>query len=241
MNSKYKYLIIILIVISFLIWKIIEGKRNYDYQFSCGVSPTLINDIQEDSLGVQLVLNTPYKWNKDILRVFFMDTKDDELKTNTIQIANTWSKYSNIQFELSSSIYRSDIRVSFFEKYGYASALGIQAKEGVFMGNSTLWLQNLHERSSSEFKRVVLHEFGHAIGLEHELQSPGSNIEWDSTKVYKYYNEVCKWDSIKVSKNIFTKIDTEDYSKFDSKSIMIYAVPDSLTKNHKAIPWPSGL
>jgi hypothetical protein len=33
--------------------------------------------------------------------------------------------------------------------------------------------------------RVVLHEFGHVLGLQHETGNPASTIEWDRPAVYK--------------------------------------------------------
>ncbi len=224
-----------------MVWRIVNDREKNTYQFPCGVAPTSLNKIDIDSLGVQLVLNTPYKWGKNKLLVYFVDVEDEDLMDKTVKTANTWSRYSNIKFELTSSIYESDLRVSFLAKKGYASALGIEAEEYKFLGKPTIYLQNLHKRTDTEFKRVVLHEFGHAIGLEHELQNPEAIIKWDSSKVYKYYEKIYEWDSVKVNKNIFKKIITDDYSKFDSKSIMIYAVPDSLTKNGVSIPWPREL
>lgn len=238
----YVSVLSIFFILSFyIIRNHIEKKRDYTFQFPCGVAPNLLNDIRLDSLGVELVFDAPYKWNKETLRVFFVDIKDENLKEKTLKIANKWSRYSNIKFELSKSIFRSEIRVSFYAKNGYSSAVGNQAKDKSYLRKPTLSLQNLQKQSDAEFKRVVLHEFGHAIGLQHELQSPASTIDWDSIKVYDYYLKVYKWDKAMVNHNILTKINTEDYTDFDSKSIMIYAIPDSLTKNHTAIPWPSDL
>ena len=40
------------------------------------------------------------------------------------------------------------------------------------------------ETTDDEYRRVVLHEFGHALGLAHEHQSPGVAIPWNEQKVY---------------------------------------------------------
>ena len=39
-----------------------------------------------------------------------------------------------------------------------------------------------------EYDRVVLHEFGHALGAIHEHQSPHGGIPWDRAKVIAYYS-----------------------------------------------------
>ena len=38
-----------------------------------------------------------------------------------------------------------------------------------------------------EYMRVVLHEFGHALGLIHERQNPSGGIQWNKPVVYRYY------------------------------------------------------
>ncbi|HEY9702834.1 MAG TPA: M12 family metallopeptidase [Allocoleopsis sp.] len=218
--------------------------RKPDSDFSemrtCGVPFTKINRYQLDT-SLELVFNPPYKWKKNELDVFFTDVYDYELIQKTLGLANEWAKYSNIKFKLSTDRWTSDIRVSFREERGYLSAIGNTAKDPYYTGKATLWLHNLDNKTEEEFRRVVLHEFGHAIGLEHELQSPASTIQWDTLQVYRYYDSVYKWEKEKVDSNIFQPIQTGAFTKFDPKSIMIYAVPAILTKNKIAIPWPENL
>jgi hypothetical protein len=47
------------------------------------------------------------------------------------------------------------------------------------------WL--LANTPDQEYSRVVLHEFGHALGAIHEHQHPAAGIPWDKPKVYEYY------------------------------------------------------
>src|SRR5438445_521773 len=37
-----------------------------------------------------------------------------------------------------------------------------------------------------EYRRTVLHEFGHALGAIHEHQSPGGEIKWNKDVVYAW-------------------------------------------------------
>lgn len=85
----------------------------------------------------------------------------------------------------------------------------------------------------AEFARVILHEFGHVFGLAHEHQSPSANIPWDVEKVYQYYESTQGWSRETVDANIFAKYSSTEtnYTAFDPKSIMLYAVPSSLTTN----------
>ena len=39
------------------------------------------------------------------------------------------------------------------------------------------------DSDDDELRRVVLHEFGHALGLIHEHQNPEGGIEWNEPAV----------------------------------------------------------
>jgi len=214
-------------------------KHEAESQFPCGVSPHLLNPLTKDT--TQFVFYLPYKWEKETLRVYFIDISSDSLKATTLAIANTWSKFGRIRFELAPSIVESDIRVSFREPNGYLSVIGNLAESAEYYRSATLWLQDLDKCPAKEFNRVVLHEFGHSLAIAHELQSPAARIDWDTSAVYEFYKCKYDWDREKVRENLFTKINTNEFTVFDEKSIMIYAVPGFLTHNTVSIPWPDGL
>ena len=75
---------------------------------------------------------------------------------------------------------------------------------------------------------TILHEFGHAIGMQHEHQSPNSDIKWNKPKVYAFYSQMSKNS---VDSNVFNKFDADTYnsSDFDPLSIMLYFYPPELT------------
>lgn len=80
--------------------------------------------------------------------------------------------------------------------------------------------------NDAELKRVVTHEFGHALGLLHEQSFPGA-IKWKKTdSVYNYYKESQGWDRDKVDFNVF-EVSNQFYTNgtnYDPKSIMHYTV-----------------
>ena len=243
-NNKYFGISIVVVVITtiHLCSTNFIDKKNDDYQFPCGVAPSQINSFSIDTSNKKrLVFNPPFRWKKNILKVHFTDINNFDLKEKTLNLANEWSKSAKIKFILSADISESDIRVSFKESRGYMSAIGNSANRKSYDGKATLWLQDLDTRTNNEFRRVVLHEFGHAIGLEHELQSPNSNIQWDTAKVYTYYKSTYDWSPQMVNDFVLKKINTGEYTRFDTNSIMIYAVPAFLTKNHQEISWPENL
>jgi len=83
--------------------------------------------------------------------------------------------------------------------------------------------------------RIVMHVFGHAIGLVHEHRNEEGGIPWDRLAVCDYYKKTFEWSEDEVKKHIFDYYE-RDLSQFSSSvkggSIMRFEVPDSLTTKH---------
>jgi hypothetical protein len=91
---------------------------------------------------------------------------------------------------------------------------------------------NLVPPAPAEFRRVVLHEFGHALGFQHEHQHP-TNIcetEFNWPAVYKYLaGSPNYWDEETIKHNMrAVPYHAGDVTiDFDRKSIMLYSFPSS--------------
>lgn len=189
-----------------------------------------------------------------VLKVSFMNGSDFQ-QNKVREYASVWSRVSEsswdgkkdknkIQFNFvpyePSGASAADIRI-YFEDGGSSSYVGSECLD-VPKNEPTMFFGWVNEQESEEsIRQVILHEFGHALGLVHEHQHPEVSISWDSAKVYRYYHDTQKppWTKEQVDFNIFYRYDknTINYTRYDSTSIMHYAIPRFLTKNHKGTPW----
>jgi hypothetical protein len=86
--------------------------------------------------------------------------------------------------------------------------------------------------TDDEFRRVILHEFGHALGLIHEHMRPDSPVIWKEKAVFDYYHKLAGWDENTVRYQVIDPYNQNviDKTPFDPKSIMMYPFPAGLAK-----------
>ena len=160
------------------------------------------------------------------------------VKERLIGHANRWMDYANIVFDFKDRNKAGDIRIAFHDdgswsEMGTAALSAPKNKPTMNVG----WL--MPRLDDEEYSRVVLHEFGHALGCIHEHERPDNGIPWDKSKVYEYYAESDGWSPEEVDSQVFSYYDRDliRASKVDRKSIMMYAVPNELTKGNYQIGW----
>jgi len=154
--------------------------------------------------------------------------------------AKEWERYANIKLEYVMDIRNAVIKIGFVAGAGSYSQIG---REALVTQANTLtmnfgWLATLTDESL--IRRVVLHEFGHALGFIHEHLSPAAAIPWDKEKVYAFYAlPPDNWDRATVDNNIFTKyaLTSTNYSTYDRLSIMHYPIPAELTTDGSSSPF----
>jgi hypothetical protein len=96
------------------------------------------------------------------------------------------------------------------------------------------WLDETTD--DTEWRRVVVHEFGHALGCIHEHQSPNEHLNWDRDAVYRYFSRPPNnWSKEEIDQNILEKYSPEGITAtlFDPDSIMLYMFPPELLLDHK--------
>lgn len=188
---------------------------------------------QHQSLN-ELALQIKYIWSQGkILNIFFLDGSEI-LHNKVLEIIKDWSDCCNLSFVKTLDRNNSDIRVS-FDGFGYYSCIGTSALS-IPRDKPTLNLQtnNGIDINGDEFKRLTLHEFGHALGLVHEHQRPDTQIEWNTMFVNNYFKTSYNWTDEMIKRNLYDVYDKNEVNSsdvVDPLSIMAYSVPKEFIKN----------
>lgn len=173
------------------------------------------------------------KWKENrILNVCFLNgTKNQKEKVK--QYAQKWSECCSVSFNFTATKSESEIRISFIADSGSWSYIGTDnlsiPKNEVTMNFG--WLRD--DSAENEWERVVVHEFGHALGAIHEHQNPEGGIQWNTKAVYAYFaGPPNNWSKEEVDLNILSKYSSDQLnaSKYDKDSIMLYSFDGALIK-----------
>lgn len=178
------------------------------------------------------------KWpNASTLKCRFLDGSPAQRK-KVEEKAHLWEEFANVTLKF---VKTSDeqIRISFQADPGSWSALGTDALVRAYFPKHqpTMnfgWLRE--DTPDEECERVVVHEFGHALGAIHEHQSPKVSLKWNTAEVYRRFSgPPNNWSKEEIDHNILRRYERNqtNASKFDPKSIMLYAFPGSLFTDGK--------
>jgi serralysin len=173
------------------------------------------------------------RWtNRSELDVTFID--GTALQQNRVErFAPLWSASCSIKFKFRKGA-DGAIRISFAHGLIAFSAIGNDALT-IAAPQPTMNLAQVTDNLSDDKARgLVLHEFGHALGLLHEHQSPETGISWNRAAAYDFFAAKPYYLSPEdVDRQIFKVYQTSEtqYTHFDASSIMIYPIPAFLTTN----------
>jgi Bacterial pre-peptidase C-terminal domain/Astacin (Peptidase family M12A) len=139
------------------------------------------------------------------------------------QHAPEWCQHANLRFEFVTGP-SATIRVSFDADDGAWSYIGTDNLD-IPVHAATLnlgWLD----------RSVILHEFGHMIGMAHEHQNPAGGIEWNEPAVIEDLSGPPNfWPVDVIRHNVLDKYKFDQIvgTDFDRESIMLYAFPGTWT------------
>ena len=205
------------------VWKKIEEIRSLR-RFLANAS-NRSNDAE-----LEAVVQRELTWPDSTVRVCFLDG-GPEARDHVAEVAQRWDESTALKLDFGPPGSRTscgagepaNVRVSFVG-LGYWSFVGIEANK-IDAKQQTLNLQGMDKSSFTvEDDGVILHEFGHAIGFEHEHQSPVSvcekEFDWD------YLYKAMGWSKQKVDQNMrqlspSSKLLT---TTFDPSSVMLYSL-----------------
>ncbi len=171
------------------------------------------------------------------LRVHFLDG-EPSIQERLEPFAHQWSEHANIKFDFVNDP-DAEIRISFAQR-GSWSYIGTDALS-IPKGQPTMnfgWLKR--STTNDEYSRVVIHEFGHALGCIHEHQNPATNVPWNKEAVYEYYaGPPNNWSKSQTDINLFTRYSAmlTQFSAFDRDSIMLYPIPNEFTRGDFEVGW----
>jgi serralysin len=173
------------------------------------------------------------RWKSgEVIRVAFLEG-DKSLQDRVRTVASEWTApgRANVELRFVDSG-PAEIRIAFLPGKGSWSYLGTFCKQ-IPDGEPTMnygWLTP--DSDDDELRRVVLHEFGHALGLIHEHQNPEGGVAWNEPAVIADLSgPPNNWDEATIRHNVLDHYPKDDViaSVVDGLSIMMYPIPKSWT------------
>ena len=162
------------------------------------------------------------------LRITFVNDAEESLKQAIFAAACKWLPYVNLSFELVADD-DDDSEIKIYTGGTPELNYSVYGTDALTSAGASMVLGVTPDMES--FERTVIHEFGHALGAEHEHQHPDANIPWDIPKVYEHYASK-GIDKATVDENVLARIENSSLRKvpYDRHSIMHYPVLQALTQ-----------
>lgn len=190
--------------------------------------------IPQPGLGkTKAALLKEYQWPKGAVITCCFLEGDAGLQNRVKAVAKEWTGPAMANLELRFVAGPdADVRIAFVQGNGSWSYLGTYCHQ-IDKALPTMnygWLTPAS--SDDELRRVVLHEFGHALGLIHEHQNPQQPIQWNKPAVYRDLGgPPNNWNKATVDNNMFKKYEPGALlaTDLDAKSIMLYPIPKAWT------------
>ena len=162
--------------------------------------------------------------NGSTLRVRFMDGSSAS-QAKAREQAQWWTQVANLKLDFRPAP-DAEIRITFDASDGAWSYIGTDCKS-IPTNQATMNLGFLDGGTAA-------HEFGHALGLAHEHQSPAGGVQWNEAVVIREMaGSPNFWDEPTTRHNILRKYEADQVNgtEFDPQSIMLYFFPASWTVN----------
>ncbi|PPQ84926.1 hypothetical protein CVT24_000181, partial [Panaeolus cyanescens] len=175
------------------------------------------------------------------------DTFDEAKAAKVRETIVEWTKHGNIKFEEVPITDKPALRIGFDSTVGSWSYVGNEAVD-IPETEPTMNLASIGTLPSTTADEsvVILHEFGHALGLVHEHQSPthGNKFALDEEAVYQFYTDTHGWTREDIKTyiiDVYNKEEITNYAEFDEHSIMLSFMPATMNKQRVSITPAAGV
>ncbi|MFW9087354.1 M12 family metallopeptidase [Pseudomonas sp. P2758] len=168
-----------------------------------------------------------------VLTIAFLGRPSEPLKEAVRVLIREWEPYVNLSFDFIEGN-NADIKIQTNADQN-GSLIGTDALT-IKAGQPTMLIKAMP--GDFDFRTVVLHEFGHALGLHHEHLHLDANIPWNKEKVYEEYATKYGMSKEEVDVNLLNPLSIDDIlvGVYDTTSIMHYPVEKELTNGVFEVP-----
>jgi serralysin len=190
---------------------------------------------EKEGGGTKAALLNQYRWPEGANITARFLGGDKKLQDRVAAVAKEWVGPNMARLFLTftpMSETKTDLRIAFQPGKGSWSYLGTYCRQ-IPEPEPTMnfgWINA--DSPDTELRSVVLHEFGHALGLIHEHQNPKGGIKWNRDAVVADLSgPPNRWNLATIENNMFKKYSPSEVSgtDVDSKSIMMYPIPAAWT------------